>query len=343
MLSLIAACDRSPPKVEPVSTAVEHRAAAAASWLKGQLHVHTNRSGDSQTPPEEVAAWYKAHGYDFIVLTDHNVIGGLDAERAPPGMLVLPGVELTTNLRSCDPAEGTEPCLLHVNALAVGPDAHASGLPVRVDVLREHVFAGEIAAARKFGGVPQLNHPNFHYSAGAELIARLAAGGPLLVEFENQTSDSMNEGDADHPSTQALWDRVLALGATVYGTATDDAHHYADADAVRARGEPAFAGDVGFVMVRAARTPAAIRDALGHGEFYASSGIVLEALDVDDRGLVVRTAAPCELACVDASAGVVAHTRGRELACRPAAGQILRAIATDDAGHHAWTQAVRAR
>jgi hypothetical protein len=47
--------------------------------------------------------------------------------------------------------------------------------------------------------------------------------------------------------------------------------------------------------------------------------------------------------CVDATAGVVAHTHGRELACRPAAKQILRAIATDDAGHHAWTQAVRAR
>src|SRR5262249_42784870 len=43
-------------------------------YLKGQLHMHTNNSGDSATPPADAVRWYAAHGYDFVVVTDHNRI-----------------------------------------------------------------------------------------------------------------------------------------------------------------------------------------------------------------------------------------------------------------------------
>ena len=33
---------------------------AGVRFLKGQLHLHSNRSGDSDTPPEEVVRWYAA-------------------------------------------------------------------------------------------------------------------------------------------------------------------------------------------------------------------------------------------------------------------------------------------
>src|SRR5262249_14944641 len=69
-------------------------------WLKGQLHLHSNRSGDSDTPPERAASWYAEHGFDFIVFTDHNHVTRVEG---PSGLLVLPGVELTQNLRSCEP------------------------------------------------------------------------------------------------------------------------------------------------------------------------------------------------------------------------------------------------
>src|SRR5260221_2537476 len=90
----------------------------AQPYQKGQLHVHSNHSGDSATPPEEVARWYRAHGYDFIVMTDHNVVTALDGG----DLLVIPGVELTQNLESCEPPpEPGKSCLLHVNALFVTP------------------------------------------------------------------------------------------------------------------------------------------------------------------------------------------------------------------------------
>ena len=41
-------------------------------WLKGNLHSHTTVS-DGVYEPAEMAMDYRAHGYDFISMTDHNV------------------------------------------------------------------------------------------------------------------------------------------------------------------------------------------------------------------------------------------------------------------------------
>lgn len=42
-------------------------------WWKGNTHTHTWWS-DGDSPPENVAAWYREHGYDFLVLSDHNIM-----------------------------------------------------------------------------------------------------------------------------------------------------------------------------------------------------------------------------------------------------------------------------
>ncbi|NIP78284.1 MAG: hypothetical protein GWM90_03425, partial [Gemmatimonadetes bacterium] len=44
----------------------------SGEWFKGNTHTHTTES-DGDSPPEYVARWYKDHGYDFLVLSDHNV------------------------------------------------------------------------------------------------------------------------------------------------------------------------------------------------------------------------------------------------------------------------------
>ena len=60
--------------------------AAKGRWYKGNLHTHTlNSDGDST--PHEVATWYREHGYQFLVLTDHNHFtdpAGLNAIHATP-------------------------------------------------------------------------------------------------------------------------------------------------------------------------------------------------------------------------------------------------------------------
>ncbi len=317
-------------------------APARAQWLKGQTHVHSNNSGDSKTPPADVVRWYAARGYDFIVFTDHNRITVADGGK----LLALPGVELTQNLATCapPPVDGAG-CLLHVNALAVAPPAGELAWPPLASPRRLDVFGRALDLAARLGGVAQLNHPNFHYSLDAALITALARRGPLLLEIANEAIDSNNAGDAAHPSTEALWDAALTAGATVWGVASDDAHHYFDADAVRSRGEDAFTGDRGFVMVRAARTADAIRDALRRGDFYASNGLLLAKVAVEDGALVVAAQGEraVHFAFIGAGGRVLAASDGRaaRFPLARARGGYVRALVTASDGKKAWTQPVR--
>ncbi|MBZ0255884.1 hypothetical protein K8I31_07460 [bacterium] len=42
-------------------------------WWKGNLHTHSHWS-DGDDYPEMIADWYKSHGYNFLALSDHNVL-----------------------------------------------------------------------------------------------------------------------------------------------------------------------------------------------------------------------------------------------------------------------------
>ncbi len=50
-----------------------NRAQPAEKWYKGNLHTHTLWS-DGDAPPEVTVGWYKDHGYDFLALSDHNIL-----------------------------------------------------------------------------------------------------------------------------------------------------------------------------------------------------------------------------------------------------------------------------
>ena len=42
-------------------------------WFKGNLHTHSYWS-DGDEFPEMIMDWYKDRGYDFVALTDHNIL-----------------------------------------------------------------------------------------------------------------------------------------------------------------------------------------------------------------------------------------------------------------------------
>ena len=57
---------------------------AAGRWYKGNTHTHTlNSDGDST--PDAVVQWYREHGYQFLVLTDHNFLTSVDGLNALHG------------------------------------------------------------------------------------------------------------------------------------------------------------------------------------------------------------------------------------------------------------------
>ena len=312
-------------------------------FLKGQLHAHSWGSMDSDTPPEKVARWYSDRGFDFLVITDHNRV-----TRVPdtPTMLVLPGIELTTNLRTCEPPPApSQHCLLHMNGLL--PERAPLRDPWRphaTSFARLDLYAAEVEEGSRMGALLQLDHPNFHFAADASMLVELAALGVGFVEIANEAHDSMNDGDAQHPSTEAMWDEALTRGARVFGTATDDAHDYFDDDATAAQFPMAYTGDRGFVMVRADRTARSIREALVRGDFYASTGIFLRRMEISTSRIHLE---------VDGDRAVWFEVIGEHGRVHRAEGGLAisfdpreirskyaRVRITDASGHHAWTQPV---
>jgi hypothetical protein len=320
-------------------------------WLKGSTHVHAQPSGDSTTPIPEVIAWYEHHGYDFIVLTDHNRVSEVGAGtstagkgwvHAPPrGLIVLAGIELTYNPDEClAPPDLDGKCRIHLNGIGVTkrPEGKLEWAerrsPYRLDM-----YARGLGVTRQLGGFAQLNHPQWHWGMTAELLTELARRGAKLVEIANVQFAEWNDGDDFNPGTELLWDAVLAAGVDLWGVATDDAHHYHED---RTGKYPAGGG---WVAVRAARDPAAILAALRAGRFYASTGVVLARAGAEGDELVVEVdvASPGEHAISFISDGRVVHAiQARSARATIPPGSYLRAVVRRlGDGAQAWVQPAR--
>lgn len=72
----------------------------AKRWYAGDLHVHSNESGDARATLDEIAELARERGLDFVVVTDHNTVSHLDwladAQDRHPDVLLIPGIEFTT-------------------------------------------------------------------------------------------------------------------------------------------------------------------------------------------------------------------------------------------------------
>src|SRR6202034_391987 len=93
-------------------------------WYRGNTHTHTiNSDGDSS--PDEVARWYKEHGYQFLFITDHEFVTDVAALNALLGaqdrFIVLPGQEVTQ--WTDDPSRSAA----RVNA-SIGAGVHVNSL-----------------------------------------------------------------------------------------------------------------------------------------------------------------------------------------------------------------------
>ena len=251
-------------------TRATQSAAAPARWYKGNTHTHTlNSDGDST--PDDVARWYREHGYRFLVLSDHNVLTNPDGLNAVLGaseqFLLIKGEEVTDRF-------GDKP--IHVNALelsqAIDPQ-HGSSV---LDVMQRTVDA-----IRKGGGVPHINHPNFGWAITAADLQ--AVQNDKLFEIYNGHHQVNNLGGGGVPGMEEVWDRMLSSGKLIYGLADDDAHVF------KQPGNPNVPGPGrGWVFVRAERlSPRAIVDALDRGDFYASTGVELADYQVTDKAITI--------------------------------------------------------
>ena len=141
----------------PARSAAAQAAQSAAvpmHWYKGNTHTHTINNGGDSTP-DEVVRWYRSHGYQFLVLTDHNFLTRVDGLNAVHGaeekFLVVQGEEVTSRAgrtsRSTSTASTSSALVEAYNGATIG------------ETLQRNI--DDIRAA---SGVPHINHPNFGWA-----------------------------------------------------------------------------------------------------------------------------------------------------------------------------------
>jgi hypothetical protein len=242
----------------------------AGVWYKGQLHTHTlNSDGDST--PDDVVRWYREHGYNFVVITDHNYLTNVDGLNALHGaddkFQVIKGEEVTDRF-------GDKP--IHVNGLDPATLIKPPGGNSVVSMVQNMIDA--IKAAR---GVPSVNHPNYGWAISADELAQLQR--TRLFEVFNGHPLVNNVGGGGVPGLEETWDRILSSGKLLYGIAVDDAHYFKRPEDTTVP-RPGF----GWVQVRAQRLEArAIVDALERGDFYSSTGVELQSVDASSKALTI--------------------------------------------------------
>jgi hypothetical protein len=293
-------------------------------WYKGNLHTHSYWS-DGDEFPEMIMGWYKDKGYNFVALTDHNILAqgekwivvrkGRIYEEAFEKYLAEYGEEWVTFKRDTgrvqvrlktydeyktlfederflimqaeeisDKFEGKP---IHMNATNLQKLVKPQGGESVTEVMQRNVDA--VAKQRNETGAPMfihLNHPNFHYAVTAEDIINLR--GERFFEVFNGHPQVNNYGDSLRPGTEYMWDMInMAYSRKnqplLMGLATDDSHNY------HLFGEKYSNAGRGWVMVLAdSLNPASLVEAMEAGDFYATTGVILDEMDVALDALKVK-------------------------------------------------------
>ena len=297
-------------------------------WYKGNIHTHTTES-DGDEDPHKVASWYRRHGYDFLVLSDHNHLTLLDygtGRRRFRRPLMVPGEEVSVRIDG-----GATP--VHINGVGISRVVEPVDAGDVVSTLQANVDA--IVAA---GGIASINHPNYEWAFDHRALSRVE--GASLLEVFNGHPRANVFGAPGRPSYEQIWDSVLSAGRVIFGVATDDSHNYHDF--TPGHSNPGR----GWVMVEADElTQDAIVGGLATGRFYASTGVALTRLECSADGIALE---------IEEVRGILYTTRftgkGGEVLAEntgltaeyEADGdeEYVRATVVSSSGPSAWTQPV---
>lgn len=226
------------------------------SWLKGNTHAHTLWS-DGNAPPEEVIQYYDDRDYDFLCLTEHNILA--DHERWFPveegGRLepdvvdklietygeewvekrVSEGV-IEMRLKRLDELQGqlkdrgSEMLLVpseEVTDSFSGKPVHINGLnfagvvePQHGDGVQETMERNHAAIAEHGAANKRqvLAHVNHpNFGWGVRYQDLAAVEAVNFFEVYNGHAGVQNYGDDTHSGTEALWDLALTSRILEHG------------------------------------------------------------------------------------------------------------------------------
>lgn len=301
--------------MEPALRQLVGETSQHSRWHKGNLHTHSLWS-DGDDFPEMIADWYRQHGYQFLALSDHNLLSEGDRwiKRAEverrSGPTALPRYvarfgsdwvetraasdgEIEVRLKPLGevrslievaseflmiPSEEITDQGAHINATNLQePIEPQGGATVRETI--QNNFRAIDAQAKSRGRliVPHLNHPNLgDKGISAEELAALVED-----EFFEVFNGVEGDGDLGSPrrhSLETLWDITSTLRLTEFHQRPLFA--LATDDSHNYHGNSRAAPGRGWIMVRAARlTPETLLRSLQQGDFYASTGVELERIE----------------------------------------------------------------
>jgi len=286
--------------------------AAEGRWFKGNLHMHTTRS-DGKKDPWAAVQWYKENGYDFVAITDHRRAPEPEDIASSESFLVIPGEEI-------DLVDAKTGVPYHIVCLGVDETIRVPEGATANDAL---------ALANRHAGLAYVAHPYWH---GHEVDDLAGLTGHAGIEIYNTTCEFLNGKGL----SVAHWDALLKRGILTWGFAADDTHW-------APRPDQGFA----WIAVKARELSlTTILEALRTGNFYSSTGPVIEAVEVAEDRIYVRTS-PAEYIVVSGPGprGFVKCAEGgakvTELEHRlTGKEQYLRVHVVDENGRTAWTNPV---
>ncbi len=211
-------------------------------WLKGCFHIHSSHS-DGKLKPAEIYNFYKNKGYDFIAITDHNIVTKVNNKSDKDFLVIENSVEF--NLADSD---------LHI--LGIGMQSE------RFEKFQDHQEI--INYILKNGGISIIAHPNWLWVPGFNELSRLRDYHGIEI-----FNASIKEPPVDLYSSSSFalekWDYLLSKGIEIWGFAADDLH--------APKKHLVFNG---WIMVNVKKmSKEDIFDSIKKGDFYCSTGVIL--------------------------------------------------------------------
>ncbi|MVM31974.1 histidinol-phosphatase [Spirosoma sp. HMF4905] len=298
----------------------------AQNWYKGNLHTHSLWS-DGDDYPEMVMDWYKANGYQFVGLSDHNILQDVekwvnvphqqDRRRTferylrtfGPDWVVYqkgPNDSLKVRLKKLDEyrnyfEESGKFLIIKNEELSTsyqGKPIHINVTNVKnlirplpgnsvADVMQNNIDL--VVAQRRLTGQPMFPHINHpNFYYAVKAEDLMQLRHERFFEVFNGHHLVNNYGDSTHEGTESMWDKIN-LHFLQQGRPLMYGMGTDDSHNYYFFG-PSFSNSGrSWVMVNAPDlTPKALIEAMEAGRFYISSGVTLKQLPQTGNILTVR-------------------------------------------------------
>jgi hypothetical protein len=286
-------------------------------WYKGNTHTHSYWS-DGDDFPEMIMDWYKSNGYDFIALSDHNILAegekwklipaqpfrqqrfkeyvakfGSDWVRQKTDSAGRLLVRLKT-LAEYKPlfeekgkflivpaeeiTDSYDKKPIHINAFNIRELIKPLGGRSVVEVMQNNL--DQVYAQRKRTGQPMFPHINHpNFGWAVKVEDMMQLRGERFFEVYNGHPHVHNYGDSATIGMEELWDRLL-IHYIKEGRALLYGLATDDAHNYLEYRTGLSNPGRGWIMVRAKElTAPAIIEAMEMGEFYSTTGVTLEQLE----------------------------------------------------------------